>query len=92
SSTFEVMRKLRDAGQLAPEQRALFAAPRAPEELYDLEADPHELRNLAAEAGHRDTMEKLRSELEAFQRDTQDRAPGQRRPDGFDRETGEKRR
>jgi len=33
---------------------------RPPEELYDTDADPHQIRNLAAESAHSDTLERLR--------------------------------
>ena len=48
SLTFQAMRRLRDAGRLTPEQMTCFTRPRPKEELYDAEADPHELRNLAS--------------------------------------------
>ncbi len=38
------------------------------EELYDLSADPHELRNLASEPDVRATLDELRGRLEAFRR------------------------
>lgn len=34
------------------------------EELYDLKNDPYELRNIVAEAEHRETVERLRAELD----------------------------
>ena len=48
--TFQAMRRLRDAKKLAPQQMACFVAPRPAEELYDLEADPQELHNIATQA------------------------------------------
>lgn len=36
-----------EAGTLSPQAEQFFLAPRAPEELYDIEADPHEVDNLA---------------------------------------------
>jgi arylsulfatase A-like enzyme len=41
------------------------------EELYDLRSDPEELKNLAAEAGHRERLEKLREVLVAELRRTE---------------------
>lgn len=45
---------------------------RPPEELYDLEADAHEVHNLAKDAGHARVLEELRAKLEAWQYRTED--------------------
>lgn len=66
---------LRDAaaaGQLDSVQRLLFAETRAPEELYDLDADPWEVHNLAADPAHSKTLGELRSMLEQWIEQTQD--------------------
>jgi arylsulfatase A-like enzyme len=90
SPTFQTMRRLRDANRLSPEQSGCFVAPRPAEELYDLDADPHELRNLAADPRHAETLAQLRAELDRWIDATTDRIPAQRTPDGFDRETGQR--
>jgi uncharacterized sulfatase len=52
---------------LTPVQR-LFLAPSKPqEELYDLQEDPHEVRNLAADTRHGATLRRLRREVERWQ-------------------------
>jgi uncharacterized sulfatase len=53
--------------QLTPLQRSLVAASRPAEELYDLAADPHETRNLAADPAHASTLARLRQALQAWQ-------------------------
>lgn len=88
SPSFEALRRLRDAGTITAEQRRVFEAPRPAEELYDTDADPHELRNLAGEAAHASTLKALRVKLEAWQQATGDAAPSVRTPDEFDREAG----
>lgn len=51
---------------------------RPPEELYDLQADPSEVHNLADDAAHRAVLERLRSEMTKFRRETRDPwLPGQ---------------
>lgn len=46
---------------------ALWLRPRRPpEELYDLEADPHEVRNLAGDAGHRPVLDRLSRAMDAW--------------------------
>ncbi|HET7559656.1 MAG TPA: sulfatase-like hydrolase/transferase [Limnochordia bacterium] len=52
-------------------QRLLFA-PRPVEELYDTEADPHEIRNLAGVPEHRATLVRLRSALADWRREVGD--------------------
>jgi arylsulfatase A-like enzyme len=66
------LREAAAAGQLDDVQRLLFAETRAPEELYDLDADPWEVRNLAADPVHSKTLGKLRSMLEQWIEQTQD--------------------
>jgi N-sulfoglucosamine sulfohydrolase len=88
SPTFVEMRRLRDAGRLTAAQRRVFAAPRPAEELYDTEADPDELRNLAGAASHAEVLAAMRARLQAWQQETDDRAPAARTPDEFDREAG----
>lgn len=45
---------------------------RPPEELYDLEADPQEVRNLADTPEHAERLAGFRAQMEAWQRDTRD--------------------
>src|SRR5581483_5663236 len=47
---WNLLKELDAKGQLTPDQKALTAATMPPEELYDLDADPHEIRNLATSA------------------------------------------
>ncbi|GIW89475.1 MAG: sulfatase [Isosphaeraceae bacterium] len=62
------------AGMLTPEQ-AFLAAPTMPEEeLYDLETDPHQVRNLAGSADpkHRAVRDRLREALNRWIEETGD--------------------
>ena len=88
SPTFQAMRKLRDAGKLTPAQMACFVKPRPAEELYDTQADPHEIKNLASDPAHSKMLRRLREALEFWEKETGDFVPMKRTPDEFDRETG----
>ncbi|MCS7315262.1 MAG: sulfatase [Bryobacterales bacterium] len=70
--TLAVMRQLAEEGKLTGPSALLLADRRPPEELYDLENDPHEVRNLAADPAHRKTLERMRSLLEEWIRRTGD--------------------
>jgi arylsulfatase A-like enzyme len=87
--TFQAMRHLRDTGELTPAQMTCFVKPRASEELYDVAADPHELKNLAADPAYAQTLARLQSALGAWRQNTADAEPSPRPPDTFDRETGQ---
>jgi N-sulfoglucosamine sulfohydrolase len=86
--TFQAMRKLRDLGKLTPDQMASFVAPRPVEELFDVQSDPDELRNLAGDAAHAAVLADMRARLARWQSETNDGNPASLRPDEFDRETG----
>ena len=88
SDTFKEMQRLRMEGNLPAVQASCFTAPRPREELYDLSTDPHELRNLALDPAHQDTLERLRVEYRQWRIRTREKTPGLRTPDEFDRVTG----
>jgi len=67
-----LMKELHAQGKLTPVQ-ALFMAPRKPdEELYDIQNDPYEINNLAAEPSHQKTLNKMRAILDKWIKDTAD--------------------
>jgi uncharacterized sulfatase len=50
-----------------------YAGPRKPlEELYDAEADPHQVRNLAGDPGHATVLERMRGRLRSWILETRD--------------------
>jgi arylsulfatase A-like enzyme len=61
------LRKLHDAGELDElSERLLFSPTRPAEELYDWNADPWQLHNLADDSAHRETLEALRTRLDRW--------------------------
>jgi N-sulfoglucosamine sulfohydrolase len=89
SPTFVAMRRIRDEGKLTPAQGACFVSPRPAEELYDVDADPHELHNLAGDPKYAEVLGDMRRALSEWTRETGDVLPARPSPDEFDRETGE---
>ncbi len=67
------LRSAHAAGRLNAVQEQLFAPTRAAEELYDLEADPHELVNLADRPAARATLVAMRQQLNSWMESTGDR-------------------
>ena len=86
---FKATLALHEKGQLTPEQALIFQAPRPEEELYDVEADPHELINLAGDPAYATVLDSMRVILAAAREASGDRDPEFRTPDEFDRTTGE---
>jgi arylsulfatase A-like enzyme len=83
--TLTRLRELRAQGRLPPlSEKLLFAPRRAPEELYDLQADPFETNNLAADPALAATLADLRARLEKWITATADRGRQPEPPAMFD--------
>lgn len=72
-SILVALRAANEAGTLNDVQKKLlFSSVRAPEELYDLQIDPHELNNLAEDSKHSKTLAELRQMLDRWMEETND--------------------
>ncbi len=65
-------RRLVKADTLLGPQKLLWEATKPVEELYDTQADPHEIHNLATSPTHRNVLERLRGELLTWMLATRD--------------------
>jgi len=66
--TMQEIWRLRAGGALPPLVAQYVAAPKAAEELYDLRADPHTVRNLAADPAAAAHLRRLRRDLATWTR------------------------
>lgn len=74
SRAWDAMRRSRDESDkvmVGPRSLESYIR-RPPEELFDLDADPLELKNLAGEEEHQSTLKAMRSALEKWQTRTED--------------------
>ena len=69
---WKLIQELAAEGKLTPEQAVLAAPQRPAEELYDLETDPWEMKNLASSPGHAEILQRLKGELERWIKATND--------------------
>jgi arylsulfatase A-like enzyme len=84
------LRALHAEGKLNDLQETLLFAPTRPkEELYDLQADPHELHNLAADPSHQGMLEKLRDRLDRWIAETDDHGRSPEPADMYDSDMAE---
>ena len=89
SPSFAALLAARRAGRLTATQALLFEVPRPAAELYDLDADPHQLRNLAGDPAFAEVTDRLMDALRAWQAASDDfPATARQRADVTDRLTG----
>jgi len=72
--TMQVWRQWNTAGKLNDVQKLFFAPHKPAEELYDSEADPYEIHNLAADPQHAAKLAELRTACDAWVAKTHDQA------------------
>jgi len=65
-------RRLNAEGKLTGPQKLFFRHTKPPEELYDLEADPYEINNLANSPEHQNTLMRMRHALKQWIEQTHD--------------------
>jgi uncharacterized sulfatase len=70
--TMQVWRKLNAEGKLNAVQKQFFAPTKPKEELYDVQADPDEVHNLAGDPKYADKLKELRAALDAWITATKD--------------------
>ncbi|EMI51873.1 sulfatase-like hydrolase/transferase [Rhodopirellula sallentina] len=71
-ATMKELRRLHEAGELSPEAERYFAKSKPVEELYDYVADPHNLKNLASDPSHAETLKRMRAAHLAWVRESKD--------------------
>lgn len=64
-----------DRGELSPEQRDVFLNPRPFEELYNVEKDPHQFKNLTTSPEYEVVLQKLRGVMDEWREQTGDSIP-----------------
>jgi len=69
---WNLLKELNAQGKLTPTQAVLCAPTMPPEELYDLESDPYEIKNLVNSPEHAEVLKHLRAALEQWIADTHD--------------------
>ena len=70
--TMQAWRALNASGKANDVQRLFFADKKPAEELYDCEADPFEVHNLAPDLAHAEKLAELRTEMDRWLKSTND--------------------
>ena len=68
----QVLHEMHGAGTLEGPQMLWFSPSKPLEELYDTQADPYEINNLAEQPVYQDKLEELRKEHENWKQETED--------------------
>jgi N-sulfoglucosamine sulfohydrolase len=70
--TMRAWRYLHEGGRLTGAPEAFFAPRKPPEELYDTDADPDEISNVAADPRYKTVLDRMRRAMEEWITDTRD--------------------
>jgi uncharacterized sulfatase len=70
--TMQEWRRLSAEGKLNPAQALFMASQKPREELYDCDADPHEVKNLAEDPEYADVLARMRAEHERWNSEIHD--------------------
>jgi len=70
--TMKVWRRLAEEGRLGAVQARYFSPTKPVEELYDVKADPHQIRNLAGDPRYEPVLKRMRAESVAWMKRTGD--------------------
>ncbi|MEO1619204.1 MAG: sulfatase [Planctomycetota bacterium] len=90
SDSHQQLLQRRQSGELTTAQADVFLSPRPTVELYDTQADPFQLNNLAGKPEHAELEEELVRLLEQWMKETGDSVPDSLTPDQFDRQSGDR--
>jgi arylsulfatase A-like enzyme len=83
---WNLLKELHAQGKLTPPQEFLCAPTMPEEELYDLQTDPHEIKNLAKSPEHQEVLKRLRAALEKWIEETNDQGKTPEPPEGAERQ------
>ena len=78
------LREWQTAGKLDDVQSLILREVRPPEDLYDLNADPHEINNLANDPDYADKLAELRERLQTWMEVTNDHGRTPESPEMYD--------
>jgi arylsulfatase A-like enzyme len=78
---WNLLKELHAAGKLTPVQEVLCAPTMPEEELYDLDADPWEIHNLAKSPEHQEVLKRLRGALETWIKESDDQGRFPEKPE-----------
>jgi uncharacterized sulfatase len=89
--TMKEMRRMLAEGTLSGPATLLFSKEKPPEEFYDTQSDPHEIRNLAADPAYAEMIARMRDALTKWQVQVKDE-PLKPEPEAQKKEAAKKRR
>jgi len=72
-NVLKALREWNTAGKLNEAQKLLFRETRPKEELYDMNADPHEIKNLAGNPKYAKKLKEMRRRLNRWMKETDDK-------------------